>query len=201
VKNGKHWIYGFITCPWTQGAKHVETQRTVMSATGFATGRAFEMTFDLCVRGFHVYQDHRRMDAGARWNTPLQTLHFVLSIALCTILNYSVLIKFLSSFCLECCLVHNTELFTAHQILSFCKKNFCRVDIVMKITKIFYYENLELSGMNHYCGSWLILQWKYLVSLLAHFPPPLLDDMTTFLSKTYKCLISCPSFTTSHYFD
>jgi len=77
------------------------------------------------------------MDAGARWNTPLQTLHFVLSVALCTIPNYSVLIKFSSTFCLECCLVYNTELFTAHQILNFHKKNFRRVDIVTKITKFF----------------------------------------------------------------
>jgi len=37
-----------------------------MAATGLATGGAFETTFDSCVRGFHVYQDHRRMDAGAR---------------------------------------------------------------------------------------------------------------------------------------
>jgi len=31
----------------------------VMAATGLATGGAFETTFDSCVRGFHVYQDHR----------------------------------------------------------------------------------------------------------------------------------------------
>jgi len=44
--------------------------------------------------------------------------------------------------------MYNTELFTAHQILNFRKKNFCRVDIVTKITKIFYYENLELYGIS-----------------------------------------------------
>jgi len=90
------------------------------------------------------------MDASARWNTPLQTLHFVLSVALCTIPNYLVLIKFSSTFCLERCLVYNTKLFTAHQILNFCKKNFRRVDIVMKIMKFFYYENLELYGIYVY---------------------------------------------------
>jgi len=37
-----------------------------MAATGLATGGAIEMTFDSYVRGFHVYQDHRRMDAGVR---------------------------------------------------------------------------------------------------------------------------------------
>jgi len=46
--------------------------------------------------------------------------------------------------------MYNAELFTAHQILNFCKKKFRRVDIVTKIMKIFYYENLELYGMFPY---------------------------------------------------
>jgi len=127
----------------------MDARHTVMAATGLATGGAFEMTFDSCVSGFHVYQDHRRMDASARWNTPLQTLHFVLSVALCTMPNYSVLIKFSSAFCLERCLVYNTKLFTAHQILNFRNKNFHRVDIVTKITKIWSYmvKVLEI----HFC--------------------------------------------------
>jgi len=36
---------------WTQAAKHVEARLTVMAATELATGGAFEMTFDSCVRG------------------------------------------------------------------------------------------------------------------------------------------------------
>jgi len=47
--------------------------------------------------------------------------------------------------------VLNTELFSAHQILNFHKKNFCRADIVTKITKIFYYKNLELYGKHLKC--------------------------------------------------
>ena len=44
----------------------MEAGCTVMAATGLTTGGAFEMTFDSCVRGFHAYQDHRRMDAGVK---------------------------------------------------------------------------------------------------------------------------------------
>jgi len=44
-----------------------------------------------------------------------------------------------SSFGLEHCLVHDTKLFSAHQIFV--------VNIVTKITNFFYYENLEPYGI------------------------------------------------------
>ena len=155
MKNGKHRIYSFIARGqkvWNTWKHNVQWWQLLDSLLEEPLRR-----LDSCMRGFHVYQDHRRMDAGARWNTPLQTLHFVLSVALCTIPNYSVLIKFSSSFCLERCLVHNTELFTAHQILNFRKKNFRRVDIVTKITKFFYYENLELYGSMYMHRKFILL--------------------------------------------
>jgi len=119
-----------------------------MAATGLATGGAFETTFDSCVRGFHVAIPRpRRMDTGARWNTPLQTLYFILSVPCAQYQIIQCSSNFSSTFCLERCLVYNTELFTAHQILNFRKKNFRRVDIITKMMKIFYYENLELYGI------------------------------------------------------
>jgi len=76
----------------------------------------------------------RWMDAGARWNTPLQTLYFVLSIG-CLVHN----IQCSSNFRLEHCLVQNTELFSAHQI--FIRKIFVGLIYLQKFfaTKIWSY--------------------------------------------------------------
>jgi len=75
----------------------------------------------------------RWMDAGARWNTPLQTSFRLEHWLPCA--QYSVLIKFSSSFRIERCFVQNTELFNAHQI--FVRKIFVELIYLQKLWKFF----------------------------------------------------------------
>jgi len=53
-----------------------------------------------------------------------------------------------SSFGLEHCLVHNTKLFSAHQI--FVRKIFVELIYSYENYEFFYYENLEPYGMNYF---------------------------------------------------
>jgi len=135
VKNGKHQIYGFIA----RGHKVRNTWKHDIK--WWPLLEAIETTFDSCVRGFHVYQDEWMPVQGEILPYKLFISSWAL-VALYTIFSAHQIFVFISSWAL---------LRAKYQIIqcssNFHKKNFRRVDIFTKITKIFCYENLEPYGI------------------------------------------------------
>jgi len=137
VKNGKHQIYGFIA----RGHKVRNTWKH--DVKWWQLLEATETTFDSCVKGFHVYQDefslaaqtafffcvgagYKRKKSGLGSETKTNGHRCEVKYSLTNssfrlerwlpCAQYSVFIKFLSSFRIERCFMQNTELFNAHQI-------------------------------------------------------------------------------------
>jgi len=126
VRNRKHQIYGFIT----HGHKVQNTWKH--DVKWWQLLEAIETTFDLCVRGFHVYQDEWTL----MWGEILPHKLFISSwalVALCTIFSAHQIFIFISYWVL---------LRAKYRIIQ-CSSNFRRVDIFTKITKIFCCKNLE----------------------------------------------------------
>jgi len=136
VKNGKYQIYSFIAC----GCKVWNTWKH--DVKWWQLLEAIETTFDSCVRGFHVYQDEWMPVRGEILPYKLFISSWVL-VALCTIFSVHQIFIFISYWALLC-----AKYLIIQCSSNFRKKNFCRVDIFTKITKIFCYENLEPYGID-----------------------------------------------------
>jgi len=146
MKNRKHKIYGFIA----RGHKVWNTWKHDIK--WWQLLEAIETTFDSCVRSFYVYQDEWTLVWGEILPYKLFISSWVL-VALCTIFSAHQIFVFISYWVLL-----HAKYWIIQCSSNFCKKNFRKVDIFTKITKIFCYENLEPYSINFNIPSRMLIK-------------------------------------------